>query len=230
MAIFASLELESVAQVGDKIRIDAGKSFTSPDEAAISLIEIKPESSASWYDVTSNKYLDWQYSTGGTKTVSVRITTDAAPEVASLDIEALTAVDDKLFSGDQDIVPYEDDILKYVRSGRNSFLDKHRAAQKRILAILDEKRITAQDGSKLTKEHIFDKEEFKDWSKFMVLQMIFESLSNAVDDVFDRKAKKYASLCEMASNRAVLRIDLNKDGELTSNENLEGFSYSLLKR
>ncbi len=230
MAIFGSIEFESVCQVGDKIRISAEKSFVSPDEVDISLLEIRPDSASSWYDVTLSKYLDWQYSSGGTKTVSVRITTDGSPDVSTATIEALSVADDKLFSTDQDIVPYEDDILKYVRSGRNSFLDKHRAAQKRILSVLDEKRITALDGAKLTKDHVYNVEEFREWSKFLVLQMIFESLSNAVDDVFDRKAKKYASMTETASNRAVLRIDINNDGILSESENLEGFSYSLLKR
>ncbi len=85
MAIFPNLKLEDIVQINDKTRLDASKSFTA-DEAAVTLVEIEPESAAGFIDITptvatnSKQYfLDWSYSgTSRTVTVSVRITTDGA--------------------------------------------------------------------------------------------------------------------------------------------------------
>jgi hypothetical protein len=213
MAIFPSLELEQKLQVDDKTRLDARKSFISTGEAAITLVEIQPEASESFIDVTSNKYLDWQYATNGTKSVIVRITTDGAPVTFSKDIEVLSIADDKLFSGDAELVPHEPDVLQYTREGRNSFLDVHRTAQDRILTWLDEHRIWDDNGDRLTKAAIIDLEEVNDWSKFLTLKMIFEGLSNAIDDIFHEKAMRYESMMVSARNRASLRLDRDGDGE-----------------
>lgn len=77
--IFPVLKLEDVVQVNDQTRLDATKSYKTPDEAAITLVEIEPELEAGFIDVTSSKYLDYQYSSDGDKDVTVRITTDGVP-------------------------------------------------------------------------------------------------------------------------------------------------------
>ena len=70
MGIFGNLHLEEKVQVNEKTRIDCTKSFIS-DEAAISLVRIKPEDGGSFVTVTSDKYLDWAYETAGTKTATL---------------------------------------------------------------------------------------------------------------------------------------------------------------
>jgi hypothetical protein len=211
--IFPVIKLEDIVQVGDQTRLDARKSYTTPDEAAITLIEIEPDTGLGFLDITSSSHLDYQYSTDGTKTISLRVTTDGSPETVTKTLEVITETDDKLFSTDEELTPHEPDILEYVRPGRNSFLNVHRTAQDRILTWLDEHRITDNDGGRLTKAAIVDTEEVNDWSKFMVLRLVFEGLSNSTDDIFHAKALRYRELEAIARNRSQLRLDKDGDGE-----------------
>lgn len=214
MAIFPNLELEAKLQVDDRTRLDADKTFITNDEAAITLVEIEPEAAAGFITVSnSTKYLDWQYATDGTKTVTVRVTTDGAPVTVSKTIEVLTSADDKLFSSDAELVPYEPKILDYVRKGRNSFLDVHRTAQGDIFDYMDENGFWDINGDKLTKDDVTTLDEFKAWSKFMVLRLIFEGISNATDDIFHEKAERYRKKEERARDRAKVRIDRTNDGD-----------------
>ena len=90
----------------------------------------------------------------------------------------------------------------------------HRNAQDRVLTWLDERRITDTSGNRLTKDAIIDIEEVNDWSKFMVLRLIFEGLSNSVDDIFSIKSEKYRELENIAKNRSMIRLDRDGDGSI----------------
>lgn len=228
--IFPKLVLESVVQINDKTRLDGTKSFISTDEAAITLVEIEPETSAGYVDVTSLSYLDWQYSTAGTKTVTIRITTDGSAVSTTGTISVLSIADDALFSSDAELVQHEGDIMNYVRDGRSSFLDKHRAAQDRILGWLDEHRIWDNDNNRLTKDAVINNDEVNDWSKFLTLQIIFQELSNAIDDIFFEKSERYRKLAEASRARAVLRLDFDGDGTQEVNESRDIRSTRLLRR
>ena len=211
--IFPVLKLENIVQVDDQTRLDARKSYTTPDESSVTLIEIEPEASAGFFDVTSQQFLDYQYSTDGDKLVSLRITTDGAPETLTKTLVIITEVDDKLFSSDDELTSHEPDILEYVTPGRNSFLNIHRNAQGRIITWLDEHRINDVYGNRLTKDAVVDIEEVSDWSKFLTLRLIFDGLSNSVDDIFREKALEYMKLEGIARNRSQLRLDKDGDGE-----------------
>lgn len=228
--IFPVLELESVVQVNDRTRLDAGKTYISPDEAAITLVEIQPAASEAFIDVTSNRYLDWQYSTDGTAAVVVRVTTDGSPTTFTKDLSVLSVADDKLFSADSELLPYEPNILDYVREGRNSFLDIHRASQDRILKWLDENRYWNKQGEPLTKEDIINLDEVNDWSKFMTLRYIFEGLSNATDDIFHQKSLRYKDLELQARDRARFRVDINGDGDVDNNEFYDFRNIEILRQ
>lgn len=213
--IFPTLKTEDVVQLNDKTRLDGTGSYLSPDESAITLIEIEPEASAGYFDVTTNKYLDWQYSTAGLKAATIRITTDSTPTSYAAGITAISVDDDNLFSADTDLVDYEDDILNYIRSGRNSFLDKHRAAQRIILNDLDSNKYWKEDGSRYEAADIVDIQEFKQWSIFLTLKIIFRTLSNAKDDIFDTKSHTYNGRATSAKKRATFRLDFDGDGEIS---------------
>lgn len=229
--IFPSLKLEAIVQENDKTRLDGSTSYVTPEEGSITLIEIQPEAGGDFYDVTSNGYLDWEYSTEGTKVVSVRVTsTNGGPTTGTRSLDVITEADDKLFSSDADLIGHEPDILEFVRAGRNSFLDIHRMAQNRILAWLDEHRIHATDGSRLTKDAIIEIEEVAQWSKFLVLRYIFEGLSNATDDIFWEKRNRYMDLEKNARNRGRMRLDQDGDGEIDAKENLDMRSLRLVRR
>lgn len=227
--IFPVLELEEIVQVNDRTRLDARKSYLSPDEAAITLVEIQPSATDSFIDVTNTKYLDWQYSTDGAVAVVVRITTDGVPVTASLDIPVISVADDKLFSSDSQIVPYEPDLLNYVKEGRNSFLDVHRISQDRILKWLDENKFWDVDGNPLDKDDIINISEVNDWSKFWTLTYIFEGLSNAIDDIFHTKSLRYKDMMITARERAVLRVDTNNDSSVDTGEQLDLRSIEILR-
>lgn len=228
MAIFPVLVTESKLQQFDKTRLDGTKSFISTGEAAISLIEIQPEATASFVTVTSDMYLDWAYETDGSKVVTLRITTDGSPTTRTSTITVVTEANDKLFSKDSELVPHEPDIMNYVPEGRSSFINVHRLAQDRILTYLDEKRIADNDGNRLTASAIIDTEEVNDWSKFLSLQYIFEGLSSSTDDIFSEKAERYRQMVNKAKNRAVLRFD--KDGDGVADTKADLYSMNLIRR
>ena len=91
---------------------------------------------------------------------------------------------------------------------------KHRASQKKILAFLDEQRIWKQNGERFTKTDIVDKEEFRRWSMFQTLLIIFESNQVSLGDLYQEKRLEYENEMRQARNRASLRLDLDGDGEV----------------
>ncbi len=186
----------------------------------------------------SDWFLDWTFAddvalgAGGAIEPSVRITTDDAndPTETAFSMLLMSADDDNLFSGDGDIIPFEPDILNWVSPGRSSFLNMHRAAQTRILEILDEMGVVDTEGVKLSKTAVVDVTEVKAWSRDLTLNLIFKSLINAVDDVFTAKAKHYAGEAKTRQARAVLRLDFDGDGEIGTCENVSTLSMELTRR
>lgn len=211
MAIFIQAITEEKVQVDDKTRIDVTKTFLSPDEAAITEITITPESGGDAINVTSNQYLDWAYGTAGEKTASVSVTTDGVATTKDITIAVVTEAVDSLFSNDQDIVSYEADIFRFLRPGRASFLDFHRAAQKIILDDLDQKGITDNDGNKLVVTDIYDVEEVCEWSKYITLALLFKSIQSEVDDIFSSKSAMYQAMADKQATRATIRLDLDNN-------------------
>jgi hypothetical protein len=236
MAIFGALELEPILQVNDKTRLNATKSYISKDEPAITLVRIEPETGNGFVTVSGTGlsykdwYLDWTYTSAGTKTVSIEITTTGSPVVVTKDIVVVTAVVDGLWSSDQDLVKYEPDILKWIKPGRSSFLDMHRAAQTEILDWLDEQRIWDIDGNRFTKADILVTDEVRKLSTYWALQLIYFGLQNQPDDVFSQKGSYYEDKVLKAKNRGRLLIDFDKDTEQTNAEAYEMRSIRIYRR
>lgn len=241
MAIFPILELEKIVQVGDKTRLDGVKSFVSKGSDPVTKVEIKPETSEAFIDVTGTKqadwFLDWIYQTDGIKTVTIQVTTTmTAPpntvtvETQSFDIEVITAEDDKLFSTDQDLIEYETDILKYVRPGRSSWLDYHRKAQELIVDFMNKRGSRDVELNKFTKDNFVDILEVREWSTALTLSLIYRNLSNAVDDIFDRKHRQYDSKVSDARSRLFVAMDLDLDGTVDKEEGVFMESGRLLRR
>lgn len=224
MAIFPKVTVDQVIQIEDGFRIDATQTFISKDEAAITIVQIQPEATESFIDVTGTKskdwFLDWQYS-GLSRTVdiTVRVTTDGAPVDHVETISVVTATDDKLFSDDYNLLSKEEDILKWLPDGRTSFKYKHRQAQTMIIEDFNERGVVDDENNKLTKDAFVDIEEVRQWSLNMVLSLIFKDNSNVVGDVFDLKANDYMSEALTHKHRAFFRLDLDGDGSISSGEN-----------
>ena len=204
--IFIQIKTEEKVQVDDMTRIDATPSFISPDESEITLVEIEPELGSGFVDVTSSKYLDWAYESTGEKSVSVRITTDGMPITKTHNLNVVSVSDDRLFSNDSDIISHENDLFRFLREGRVSFLDVHRVAQGLILDYLDQTNVTNIDGSRVEKDDIYEIKEVKEWSKFLTLSLIFESVANEVEEIFSVKARKYRNMAKEVSARASVKI------------------------
>jgi hypothetical protein len=236
MSIFVVLNFEPLVQVNDKTRLDLSQSYKSGPGNKISLYEIDPGNGSGFINVTNDKYLDIEYSTPGTKTIQARInnatnppTVEDGPITKTYSIEVVTEEDDLLFSDDSMLISHEPSILLYLRKGKSSFKDIHRRAQTIILDWLDANRYWKRSNERYTKEDIVDIQDFKKWSAYLTLQLIFEGLSDKVDDKWQAKAKVYERLANEAKKRGTFRLDANSDGEITSGELKDNFSKGLIR-
>ena len=235
MAIFPQAILEGKVRVDDLFRIDASKSTSTQDESDISNVEIDAGDgyiSVFGSGVSDEWYLDYSYSTDGTKTINVRVTCGSSNAVKSFSIESVTSANDEVLTTDQDLMGHESEILQYLRPGKASFIDKHRQAVVNILDYLDRNKIWRTDGTnvnkRLTFSHITDSLEFKSWSVYETLTIIFGNLSNSIDDIFAKKESDYRTLRDAARNRASLRLDRDADG--TTDQPMELRTSRLLRR
>ena len=238
MSIFPRINAPDTVQQNDKFRIDASGSFLTPDENDITLIRIQPSAAESFLTVFQtgdnlrNSFLDFVYPIAGastTETISVEVTTDGAPVVLTKTISVLTEADDLLFSDDSDIKLVEPEIYDFLPQGRSSFLNIHRKAQTQIMDFFDERGIKRLDKTRLQKTDIFDKEEVRAWSTYLVLHYIFQAQSNAPDDIFKEKSDTYQDMAYRHRDRQV-QIDLNQDGEVNEAEKPAPFSMRLGRR
>jgi len=227
--IFPSLTLETTIQVEDKLRLDASLSFISGGSGEIITdVLIQPESTESFISVFDDDnekwFLDWAYVADGAKTVIVKVITDLdlTGRTRSYSLDAISADDDALFSVDADLFPYEPKIIDDVPRGKNSFLYAHRKAQEKIIAWLDEQRIWQNDGSRYTKQDIAliastdseIKDQFKFWSTFETLLIIFESNQVSNSDIFQEKRDEYEKMRNSSRKRSAVRLDQDGDGKL----------------
>jgi hypothetical protein len=231
--IFPKIINESIIQIGDKTRIDVSKSFVTPGSSAITMLEVSPDEATAAIDVFSVGYLDWCYSGASASVITLLVTCDSSSSSIATITSPITIIDaatDNLFSTDNDLIGYEGEILNYVREGRNSFLDKHRVMQSKILDELASAGIFKADGTRYAAADIVSHEDFKKWSMFGVLENIYEELSNQVDDIFSRKKAHYGSLKIDAKKRSTIALDLNADGTVESNEAINNFTGDLVRR
>lgn len=221
--IFPSLALETTLQVDDKTRLNASLSFATTGET-ITNVEIEPEALVGFISVfnTDNEkwFLDYAYETDGIKAVTVRVTTNAGTRSKVYNTDVLSVDNDALLSSDSDIYPYEPDINRYLPVGKSSFLYAHRASQTKILAYLDEQRIYKQNFERYTKQDLINitdpdfKEQFRLWSLFQTLLIIFEANQINVGDIYQEKRAEYEREMKQHRNRASLRLDSDGDGVL----------------
>lgn len=245
MAIFPKLIVENKIQENEQTRINGTKSYKTQNEAAITLVRIRPDNALpDWITVAqtlplvgdvndvSSFYIDWEYSSAGTYACEIEITTDGAPVVATADIVVVTALVENLFSSDSDLSVLEPDILKYIKEGKSSYMDFHRAAQAQIMDEIYRARIFDVNGDKLTVADVLDVSELGPWSVNVVLKNIFQGISNAKDDVFLDKSKYYGVQEFEARNRAMnqMRLDFNKDATLVGDEPVDMRTLELVRR
>jgi hypothetical protein len=221
---FIDIDSESIIQVNDRLRINLKKSAGTNDNSPVLKVEVRPFAASSFIQVSDNMmpidntkwFLDWEYDSIGTKVVTAKFTfVDTTTVEKDFSISCISEAVDGLYSNDDDLKIHENDIKEYLKQGKTSFKNFHRRAQTLILDELDRKGFRLQDGSKITKAEILDKSEVKEWSTYLVLKLIFESVSNAKDDIFRIKSEAYR-ICEKNSkDKAYLIFDWNKDNAIT---------------
>lgn len=237
MAVFGIIEADQTIQVGDKVRLFAGKSFISKGASAISTVELRADTAEAYITVSGASitsddwFIDWVYTTAGAKTIGLRITqADATVTSFTLGVTVVTVATDNLFSDDDDLKSIQFDIMNWLPAGRSSWVFMHREAQKQILDYLNNTLTTNADGTRVTKSQIVDIQEVNDWSKFLVMSLIMQSISNQSDDIFKQKADYYQILSDKAKSKAVLRLDLDADGTIESGEKLDVRSGFVIRR
>lgn len=235
--IFGIIECDAKYQVGEKVRISYVNSYNVPN-VDFTVALLKPSASDIDYAPTlltdrDTFYIDWIYSSSGTKTITLTLNDGSGPVVVTKNIEIVSEATDALFSKDADLIPHEDDILKWLPAGRSSWNYMHRKSQDLILKELYKSRIYADDGSMLTAAEVLDVNEVKEWSIFKTLEMIMNFTSNKPDDVFRQKAQYYGSKEQEWMNYSLnsLKLDFNKDGEIDElNEKRDFRTTAVLKR
>lgn len=151
-----------------------------------------------------------------TVTLEIQNGTPADTKTITRQVEVVSQVADRLFSSDDQLRKHEPDLMKYLPEGRATYKDVHRRSQTLILAWLDKEGFINYDGDPLTLDSLRESDDVTEWSAMMTLRLIFEGIRNAVDDVFDAKAKKYKALEDFYRDRANIRIDLDGDGTADS--------------
>lgn len=152
------------------------------------------------------------------KTVYLRVTNATLNDVVTKDMTVFSVDGDKLYSTDDRLRNHEPEIMRYVRAGRTTHKDVHRRCQEMILMWLDKEGHVDYYGNKYTKDTLADTEEVQEWATFMALRLIHEGRSNAIDDIFAEKAKRYKELEVYNRERAILRLDLDGDGAISDGE------------
>lgn len=220
MSIFGVIKSDDQVFTGDKLRIDVSGSFLAPDLTFATIShEISVDAGVTWYNISAKKNIDWLFTTAGTKTISVRIsTTEPASQVFTKDITVLNLATANLFSTDSDLYIHEPEIDQYRPKKWSSWNMVHLMAQTWIVDFLDEKGIFAEDGSKYTAADIMDKQQVKQLSIYKTLQFIFEGNSNVGGDLFSIKAAEYDKLANAKASRSQLSLDYNKDTVSTVSE------------
>jgi len=221
---FIDIDTEKVIQQNDRLRINLKKSAGTNDHPVVTKVEVKPEGAGSFVQVSDNMipldnsrwFLDWEYATTGSKVITAKFTfADLSELTKDMAISCISEVDDGLFSSDDDLKIHENDISEFMKPGKTSFKNFHRRAQTLIIEELDRKGFRNDDKTKVGKAQLLDKYEFKGWSTFLAMRLIFESVSNAKDDIFRIKSQAYANCEKDAKDKAFLVYDTNKDGQLT---------------
>lgn len=239
--IFPVIECDDVVQISDKFRIYGFTSYKTPDEGDWTKIEIEPHTGLGFIEVTGDLakpkperfwFLDYQYSTNGDKTISLRITVGATVVTTTKVISVITAAVDNLFSTDQFLKEQQSDIFRLLPDGKNSFIYKHRAAQNFILDWLWNNgyyKTIGAGAEPYVKADIVDIDFISDWSAFVTLRMLFEENQSQGGDIFRVKAGDFLNKEERAREKCLLKLDTDGDGELSVNEGANISSRRLVR-
>jgi hypothetical protein len=230
--IFGVIKSDDKVFTGDKLRVDLSESFLAPGSTFATVShEVSFDSGVTWFDVSARKYIDYLFSTSGTKTITARISTTApASETFTKTITCLDLTDQELFSNDSDLYQYETEIDQYLPKKWSSWNLIHLKAQEWIMDWLDEKRIYKENNQKYVVADLLDKQEVKQLSIAKVLELIYESNINSPDDLFTQKRNKYQAMANEKASRSTLTLDFNGNATSEEGERTDLHSITVYRR
>lgn len=164
------------------------------------------------------------------KLITVEASDGGGSETITQTLKIRSERADRLFSDDAMLAKHEPDLLKYIVTGRDSFKDMHRQAQTQIFDWMDKEGFVNVFNQKFTKANAILPDEFKQWSKFMTLRLIFDGVSNKNDDIFFNKARQYESMEKFYRDRAVIRLDIDNDGDTDLTEMIDTSNATVFRR
>lgn len=231
MSNFPIIKSDEKVFTGDKISFDFSKSFITPDEtlAAVPNHQASFDGGVTWIDVTTSKKIDFIYSTPGSKTVKLRVTTTLGNVVADKIINVMDIVAQKLFSNDSDLYRFEPEIDSLLPKKWTSWNLVHLESQKYFIDWLDEKRIYAADGSKYGVADLSDLDQVRQFSIFKTLELIYSGTFNQTGDIYSSKRDKYRELANDKLGKSTISLDYNKNGNLNEGERTDLHSVVLIR-
>lgn len=127
-------------------------------------------------------------------------------KIIDLPIKVVTKENDEHFTSDNELFLHESNITMYLEEGRMSFTHLHREVKNEIMRTIKEKYQSA------TFDNLVNKDEFKAWSKYRVLELIYENEVRDNDDIHIQKRDSYSALAKSARNSASAVLDSDSDG------------------
>lgn len=168
----------------------------------------------------------WEYTI---KAVTVRMNDGTLDQDKTFYLKLYSAYGDRLFCDDSDLQRHENDVLQWVEAGRNSHKNVIRRASKIIMEWVQGQGYLNVYGDPITKWDLVDLDEVRQWATYLSLSLLFQSLSNSSEDVFDRKSLYYKNKYSEARNRFI-KLDLDKDGIADTDEYLSVFNGVVVRR
>lgn len=166
----------------------------------------------------------------GIKKVTLSVNNGGVAVTKDVYQKVYSVIGDALYSGDGDLQVFENDILKWVPVGRASYLNIHRRAQEKIIEWLDQNGFTNINGRKYDKFDIIDVTEVRPWATYLALELIFRDIGNAKDDVFKEKAERYEKEVVAAKQRAIIRLDVDDDGDADPDDSPDSWTGSMYRK
>jgi len=218
MAIFGCILTDACVRVGDRLRIDASRNSVTPDMDAISLVEVDPDGSGTYFDVSSDLFLDWQYSASGTFTIQLRVTAGAASEIFAETIEVKDEQDDCLFSDDSDLLGFEPSIRDCLDCHRCNFNHIHRQIAKCIYECLRDEGLLWHGCELIDIAKLKGSEQLRKWSTFWALENIYRNASKSPEDFWAQRSQFYKSKRVKAFGGYKIFFDKDGDGKISRHE------------
>ena len=161
----------------------------------------------------------------------VTVFADDGSDNLSIDktIKLYSVEGDALFSNDQDLAGQKSDIMRWTKAGRNSFLDFHRKAQKEIIDFFRGKGFINTFGDPLRLKNFVKPGDLNQWSVFLTLRLIFDDISDEIDDIHYVEARRFEAR-EMRLRDRYMRIDNDDDGVADTGEGINLTSGRLFRR